>query len=290
MKVLKGWSYVEVFPNILHATNAFGERAEFNMDTSHVFPHGVLATITLAGNEARDGGVRAGIGCKAGLPLCSVTITALSGARSDTKLLEQKPWGSGLSWLYSLWVCVFPFLAAGTLSQSGVGLKQEVPMWGPCGLLAGFSHRQRSDELPVHTPMAPLRCSFSCIPFVPHSWSLPPASTTPALLWNHYTEQAGPTWPLTISWGVSCDTAAAFRDLGCFWGTTWVSANNSCRPLTQAPHQDQVISASHGQAFSLVVAAPFPVPTCDMEWPGPKHVLGLGWGSWWGNCRKSGSY
>ena len=80
-----------MLPNILHATNAFGERAGFDMDTSHVFPHGVLAAITLAGNEARDGGARAGIGCEAGLRLCSVTITALSGARSDTELLEQKP-------------------------------------------------------------------------------------------------------------------------------------------------------------------------------------------------------
>lgn len=61
----------------------YDRRARFDMDTSHLFPLSMLATITL-----EEGGARAG--CKAGLTLFSVAVTALSGARSDLGLLEQK--------------------------------------------------------------------------------------------------------------------------------------------------------------------------------------------------------
>ena len=60
-----------------------------------VFPQGVLAAITLVGGEAGDGGAR--VGCKAALPLWSLAVTTLLGEGSDARLLEQKPWGLGLS-------------------------------------------------------------------------------------------------------------------------------------------------------------------------------------------------
>lgn len=59
--------------------SAFGGRAGFDVDTSHIFPQGVLTAITLLGGVAGDG--RASTGCKAGLTLCS-------GAGSDPKLLD----------------------------------------------------------------------------------------------------------------------------------------------------------------------------------------------------------
>ena len=51
------------------------------------------------GSGAGDRGARVGSGCEVGIPLCSVAVTALSGARSDPMLLEQKPRGSGSTWL-----------------------------------------------------------------------------------------------------------------------------------------------------------------------------------------------
>ena len=75
----------------LHVPNAFGGRAGFGVDASHIFPQGVLAAIILAGGGAVDRGARAEDRCEAGLPLCSVAKTALSGVRSNPKLLEQKP-------------------------------------------------------------------------------------------------------------------------------------------------------------------------------------------------------
>ena len=49
------------------------------MDASHIFPQGVLVSITFVGGGARDWGVRAGARCEVGLPLCSVAITTYSG-------------------------------------------------------------------------------------------------------------------------------------------------------------------------------------------------------------------
>lgn len=40
----------------LHLPSGFGVRAGFNINTSHMFPQGVLAAINLVGSEARDGG------------------------------------------------------------------------------------------------------------------------------------------------------------------------------------------------------------------------------------------
>lgn len=48
----------------LHVSSALRERGGFDIDTSHVFPQGVLAAITLLGGRAGDGGDRADARCE----------------------------------------------------------------------------------------------------------------------------------------------------------------------------------------------------------------------------------
>ena len=79
------WPYTDCVPS------AFGGRAGFDVDISHVFPQCVLAAITLVGSGVGDGEARTGTGCEAGLPLFTVAVTTLSGTGSDLNLLEQKP-------------------------------------------------------------------------------------------------------------------------------------------------------------------------------------------------------
>ena len=74
--VLKGYSYVGASLCRLCLPSAFGGRAGFDVDTSCIFPQGVLTTVTLVGGVAGDGGARACARCEAGLPLCSVAVTA----------------------------------------------------------------------------------------------------------------------------------------------------------------------------------------------------------------------
>ena len=88
---LKGCSYAGPFLYRCSVSTAFGGRAGFDVDPSHIFPQGLLAAITLVGGGARDGEARAGAQCEAGLPFCSVAVTALPGVGSEPKLLEQKP-------------------------------------------------------------------------------------------------------------------------------------------------------------------------------------------------------
>ena len=68
-----------------------GWRAGFDVDASHVFPQGIMATVTLVRGGAGDGGARAVAGCETRLLLCSVAVTGLSSVGSDPKLVKQKP-------------------------------------------------------------------------------------------------------------------------------------------------------------------------------------------------------
>ena len=83
--VLKGRFYVGVSLNRLCVPSVFV------VDTSHIFPQGVLVTISLVGRVAGVEGTRVCAGCEAELPLWSLAISALSRAGSAPKLLEQKP-------------------------------------------------------------------------------------------------------------------------------------------------------------------------------------------------------
>lgn len=71
-------------------SSIFGVRAGFDVDTSHIFPQAVLSTITLIGDVVGVRRAKAHAGCQAGLPLCSVAVTALSLVRSAPQLLERK--------------------------------------------------------------------------------------------------------------------------------------------------------------------------------------------------------
>ena len=89
--VLKLCPYVSVSLFSLCVPSDFGRRAGFDMNTSHVFPQGVLAAVTLVGGRAGDGGAKARTRCEVRLPLCSVTITALLRVGLGPRLLGQKP-------------------------------------------------------------------------------------------------------------------------------------------------------------------------------------------------------
>lgn len=73
---MKGCSYVGASLFRLCMPIAFHGRDGFDVDTSHVFPQGVLIAITLIEGMAGDGG--ASTGWEVELPLCSVSVTTLS--------------------------------------------------------------------------------------------------------------------------------------------------------------------------------------------------------------------
>ena len=89
--VLKGCFYVGASLYRLCVSNSFGGRAGFGMETSYIFPRCVLAVISLIGGVVCVGGFKACVGCEAGLPLCSVVVTILSGSGSAPQLLGWKP-------------------------------------------------------------------------------------------------------------------------------------------------------------------------------------------------------
>lgn len=73
--VLKGYFDKGAYLYPLHVSIAFGERAGFEVDESHVFPQDVLATYILVGSGAAVGGNR----CEAVQPLDLASIIVLLG-------------------------------------------------------------------------------------------------------------------------------------------------------------------------------------------------------------------
>ena len=86
--VLMGCFYVGESLCSLHESSIFGARAVFGLDACYIFPQGVLAIIPLIGGVIGVVVTRACTGCWVGPPLCSVVVTALSGAGSSPQLLE----------------------------------------------------------------------------------------------------------------------------------------------------------------------------------------------------------
>lgn len=87
-----------------HAQCYWGRGAESDMNAKVcLFVRGLLAAITLLGG----GGAWAGAGYEVGHSICSVAVTVSLEAGADPTLLEQKPWRSEPSWLYSLWSVCF---------------------------------------------------------------------------------------------------------------------------------------------------------------------------------------
>lgn len=87
----------------VYEPSGFGGRAGCAVSTSHFFPQGVLAAITLLGGQAGDWqeGTKARARCEPRLLLCSVVNTNILGVESGTELLEQKLSGSFLNCLCS---------------------------------------------------------------------------------------------------------------------------------------------------------------------------------------------
>lgn len=69
----RGGVFVWKCPFVDCVPSIFGVRAEFDVDASQVFPHGVLATVTLMEGVAAARGARDCAGCQPGLPLCSLS-------------------------------------------------------------------------------------------------------------------------------------------------------------------------------------------------------------------------
>ena len=86
--VLKGCFYVRVSLYRLCEFSIFGVRASFGMDTSHIFPQGMLAIIPLIGDGIGVVLSRACTGFWVGPPLCSVAVRALLGVGSAPWLLD----------------------------------------------------------------------------------------------------------------------------------------------------------------------------------------------------------
>lgn len=87
--VLKGCYYEGTSHYRPPIFKVFGGRAGFDVDTRHLLPLGVLATITLLEGGTGDQGTRTTTGSELRL-LCLMAITIIMG-ESDAKLLEQKP-------------------------------------------------------------------------------------------------------------------------------------------------------------------------------------------------------
>ena len=97
MAVFKVCPYVGVSLYSLHVPNVFTGRAEFDVNTSQVFPQAVLAAITVVGCKAGAGGARAGARCEEGLLLCSVAIkTPAPSAPEGSSAVAR-----GVVWLLS---------------------------------------------------------------------------------------------------------------------------------------------------------------------------------------------
>lgn len=101
--------------------------------------------------------------------------------------------------------CVFsPFPKPGGLPQVHGVLNK----WGLCGLLAYISDRGPSCLMcclcrhQYFFPCSAQKQPWVQVPFIPHSWSLPPAFAT--LLCSHTAELIRPVWTLGMYWEVSC--------------------------------------------------------------------------------------
>lgn len=86
----EGMFLCENIPVQTACDHVFGTRSGFDGDDSHLFPQGLLATITLLKGLAGVGGSKDHTGYEVGLCLCSMSAAALPGVWSVAKLLEQK--------------------------------------------------------------------------------------------------------------------------------------------------------------------------------------------------------
>lgn len=120
------------------------------------------------------------------------------------------------------------------------------------------------------------------VTFVPHNWSLPPASTTPALWWNHCPGLTGAhveSWCVSggeLRWSNCCQRSEQFLRFHL----------SKCQQWQLPSHPDStsglgylcVLQLSH----FLVMGTSDSVPWCGMGWAG----WSFAWGTWQGRCGK----
>ena len=178
-------------------------------------------------HETRDGGVRAGAQCEAGLSLCWVAISVQSGVGSEPKLLELTPWGLSPSWPCSLSVCLPLCLHRDLWPRVGKCWGK----WGSWGLSAHIVCRQRSQLaltycLRRHLWLFPFFGSdtaWCAIPLCPsqHTTVLSLHHSHPFVEPHHWT-----TWTLGAWLRISCGRAARCgpRPESYLRCTAWVSS------------------------------------------------------------------
>ena len=72
--LLKGYPYVGAPLYSLCVPSGFGESAEFDVNTSHVFPYDALSALTLVGPGAGPGAARVRNKYEPRIALCSVAV------------------------------------------------------------------------------------------------------------------------------------------------------------------------------------------------------------------------
>ena len=173
----------------LHVLSAFSGRAGFNVDTSHNFPQGVLAAITLVGDGTANWGARgrtfpllSGCHCSVGCRVWS----QVAGAET-LRVVWELP-------LFHLCVC-FPLSQHQNPSPRGRKCCNKGGSTGSLFLSAKASSLSclwcatfggASNYFPRSTQTEPQ----VQVSFVPHSWSLPSAPAAPTLLWHGTAGQA----------------------------------------------------------------------------------------------------
>ena len=108
-------------------SHCFG-RAGFDMNTSHIFPHGMLTSITLVEGVPGDEAARTSARCEAGLPLCSVSVIALLEVGIvvlNCRRRSPDRWIQVCSVSFKFVLSLLPIHVP--LSQSGAVLEHEVP-------------------------------------------------------------------------------------------------------------------------------------------------------------------
>ena len=102
--------------NHLHGSTDFDSRARFDLNTSHVFPQGVLSAIILLGGGVRDEGPEPGV--IQGFPSAQWPSQSYLGY-GESQVARAEALRVGLSWLHSLIVCVLLSPSTGPLSPRG---------------------------------------------------------------------------------------------------------------------------------------------------------------------------
>ena len=182
----------------LHVPSGFGESAEFDVNTSHVFPYDALSALTLVGPGAGAGAARVRNKYEPRIALCSVAgLPSLGRVHSRIARAEvlRLVWaGSALlrriSSLSQPWhPCPgVELLLRGLLVWVGVWA---VAIW-PCS-----ETWTALDALPVWAPtmVAPvlLRCQFGCEPPLCHRslWCLTLALAVQTPVWSYMVKPAG---------------------------------------------------------------------------------------------------